>query len=419
MRRIWLLTVKDFRRKWKNPVVIIGFLLIPLLFTFLFGFIFGSSGEEVLPSIEVLSVDHDQSLFSRLYLGAFNQGELKEMISLRSVSSEEEAREIMNRGKASALMIIPEEFGEKIWEGEPVDITLIKNPSEQFLPQVAEEISDTTALIFSALFQIFSGELEQIRNFAEQEQDISDQIVSSISVQIKNRMEGIEKYVFPPVISLKQATREEEKESLSAAYSVHSYILPAISIMFILFICNIVFEDLLREKEKGTLLRMSISPMRISEFVWSKILTSAGIGIMCTLFLVALGSMLFAINWGKASILILIILCLNILIAGFISFLYTFIRTERQAGALMSSVIVVMALLGGSMTPIENFPSFVQKISRFTVNYWGLQAFRKNILGVSFSSIWPILTGMLAAGILLAIGSSFLLRNKLYKGLYR
>jgi ABC-2 type transport system permease protein len=232
-------------------------------------------------------------------------------------------------------------------------------------------------------------------------------------------MEGIEKYVLPPVISIEQVIREEDTESPSAEYSIHSYILPAISIMFILFICNIVFEDLLREKEKGTLLRMSISPMRISEFIWSKILTSAGIGILCTLFLIALGSLLFEINWGSAPILIFIILCLNILFAGFISFLYTFIRTERQAGALMSSVIVVMALLGGSMTPIENFPPFVQKISRFTVNYWGLEAFRKNIMGESFYRIWPILAGMLAVGILLAFISSFLLKDKLSRGLYR
>lgn len=67
----------------------------------------------------------------------------------------------------------------------------------------------------------------------------------------------------------------------------------------------------------------------------------------------------------------------------------------------MSSVIVVMALLGGSMVPVSNFPSFVQKLSRLTVNYWGLEAFRKNIMGEPVSQIWPIALGMLVVGVLI------------------
>ncbi|MFO7980612.1 MAG: ABC transporter permease [Candidatus Aminicenantes bacterium] len=417
MKRVFLLIGKDFKRKWKNPVVIIGFLLIPILFTFIFGFIFGSSQENVLPTIKVLSVDLDKSLVSRLYLSSLTQGELKDMIHLQAVPSEDEARSLLDKGKASALIIIPSKFGEKVWSGDPAEITLIKNPSEQFLPQIAEEITETTSLVFSALLQIFSEEISQIKALSEQI-DASDQIISDLSIMIKDRIEGIEKYVFPPVVSIKQVTREKEVEIEDAGYSIHSYILPAISIMFILFICNIVFEDLLREKEKGTLLRMTISPLRISEFIWSKILTSALIGIFCTLFLIGLGSILFSIDWGRPGILLIIILSLNILIAGFIAFLYTFIRTERQAGALMSSVIVVMALLGGSMTPISNFPPFVQKISRFTVNYWGLEAFKKNIIGDSVPQIWVIVFGMLIMGLLLSIASSFLLKNKLKKGLY-
>ncbi len=418
MKRVFLLTGKDFKRKWKNPVIIIGFLLIPVVFTFLFGIIFGSSEENILPAIKVLSVDQDQSLFSRLYLSALTQGELKDMMNLENISSEEKARSLMNKGKASALIIIPPEFGKKIWAGNPVEITLIKNPSEQFLPQIAEEISDTTVLLFSALFQVFSDEIDRIRELSKQP-EIPDQIISNLSVMIKDRMESIGKYVFPPVISIKQVTQHENQETEENSLSVQSYILPAISIMFLLFICNVVFEDLLREKEKGTLLRMSISPLRMSEFVWSKILTSILIGIICSLFLVILGSFLFSITWGRLDVLLVIIICLNILLSGFIAFLYTFIRTERQAGALMSSVIIVMALLGGSMIPISNFPPFVQKISLLTVNYWGLEAFRKNIMGEPISQIWLIVFGMLAAGTTLSVVSSILMKNKLKKGLYR
>ena len=245
MRRIWLLVVKDFRKKWKNPVVIIGFLFIPLLFTLIFGAVFGSSGETKLPRIQVLSVDLDKSIVSQLILSAMTQGELKEMIQLEPLDREEEAHQRLKQGKASALLVIPKDFGTDVWEGRKAELLLFKNPSEQFLPQIVEEITDTTALLFSALLSVFSDELGIIRQFSGN-LSLTDQAVSMISVQIKNRMDGVSKYVFPPVIGLKQTTLEKEEEGISRALSVQSYILPAIAIMFLLFIVNIVFEDLLR-----------------------------------------------------------------------------------------------------------------------------------------------------------------------------
>jgi ABC-2 type transport system permease protein len=415
VKNIWLLIWKDFIRRWRNPVVIIGFLLIPVFFTFIFGLIFGPEEEKIMPRISVLAVDKDQGILSNFLLGSFEQGELKELIDLKPVE-EEEGRKLMDKGKASALLIIPEHFEENIWKGRAAEIHLLKNPSEQFLPQVVEEVCDITTLLLSSLFSVFSDELETVKGFIDQER-FPDKEFSSLSVQVKDRIEGIAKFVFPPVISIKQKrTGEEEQES---ALSVYSYILPAMSIMFLLFIANAVFEDILKEKDTGALLRMSVSPLRISHFIWSKILNSAMIGTICTIVLVALGRIIFSIKWGNLLEVFLIIICLNVLIAGFISLLYNFVKTERQAGALLSSVIIVMSLLGGSMVPVENFPRFVLYFSKLTINYWGLEAFHKALEHSPFRELFPILLGMLIIGILFSTAGSYLLKNNLRKGLVK
>jgi ABC-2 type transport system permease protein len=180
-----------------------------------------------------------------------------------------------------------------------------------------------------------------------------------------------------------------------------------------------VFEDILREKETGTLRRMSVSPLKLSEFIWSKTIISALIGIICTLVLIVLGIVLFSIQWGNLFMVFLIVLSLNIMLAGFISLIYSFIHTERQAGAVLSSVIIVMSLLGGSMIPAENFPPLVQKISKITLNYWGLEAFHKAIQHAPFQEMAPILAGMLGAGIVFSVVGSFFLKNNLRKGLVK
>ena len=415
MKNIWLLIWKDFIRRWRNPVVIVGFLLIPVIFTFIFGFIFGQEEEKVLPRISVLAVDKDQSILSNFFLSSFEQGELKELIDLK-LEEEEKGRKLINKGKASALLIIPENFQEKVWNSRPAEIHLLKNPSEQFLPQIVEEVCDITTLLLSSLFSVFSGELETIKGFIERGK-LPDNELSSLSIKMKNRIEGMAKFALPPVISIKQTTASEEKQE--SELSVYSYILPAMSIMFLLFIGNAVFEDILREKETGSLLRMSVSPLKISHFIWSKILISALIGTICTLVLVALGRVLFSIRWGNLFTVFLIVICLNVLIAGFISFLYSFIKTERQAGALLSSVIIVMSLLGGSMVPVENFPKFILYFSKLTVNYWGIQSFHKNLLGTPLKELLPILSGMLIVGIIFSTAGSQFLKKSLRKGLVK
>ena len=417
MNNIVHLIKKDFKRKWKNPVVILGFLLIPVIFTMIFGIVFGSSEEQTLPQVPILAVDKDKSFLSQFFITALSQGELKKFVSFKVVE-EEEGRRLLDKGKASALLVIPENFTEDVWNNRSAEILLLKNPAEQFLPQIAEEIIDTASLLFSALFSVFNDEVSLIRDAIKKE-SFTDGDVSSLSIQVKNRLEGISRFVFPPVISLKQETISEKGEETGPSLSVQGYILPAMAIMFLLFICNIVFEDILREKEMGTLRRMNVSPLKLSEFIWSKTITSALIGMICTSMLVVLGIALFSIHWGNLFVIFLIILCLNIMLAGFISLIYSFIQTERQAGAVLSSVIIVMSMLGGSMIPVENFPPLVQKISQLTLNYWGLTAFHKAMQHAPFQEMAPLLVGMLGAGIVFSVAGSFFLKRNLRKGLIR
>jgi ABC-2 type transport system permease protein len=416
VRNIPILVKKDFKRKWKNPVVILGFMLIPVLFTVIFGLVFGGQEEDTLPRISLLVVDNDKSLISNFLTTAMSQGELKKMVELKPMETEEEGRHVLGKGKASALLLIPKNFGTDVLNGKRAEVLLLKNPSEQFLPLIAEEITDTTTLILSSLLSVFSEEVNTIKEFIDMD-NFPDSDISALSVLVKNRVESISKYVFPPVIGLKQETIKGEEESVSI--SIHGYILPGMAIMFLMFICNVVFEDILREKETKTLLRLNVSRMSMTEFIWSKIIISALIGMLCTLVLIGLGVALFSIYWGNFFTVFLIVLCLNILIAGFIAFLYSFIKTELQAGAVLSSVILVMSLLGGSMVPVDNFPSFIQVISKVTLNYWGLEAFRMSMKKEPFTALIPILMGMVLAGILLSLVSSRFIQNNLKKGLLK
>jgi len=420
MKRIFFLLRKDFIRKWKNPQVIIGFMLIPLVCTFIMGAVFGRQAEVSLPPIKILIVDNDQSILSQLLLGALTQGEFQKKITLVKLKEEKEGRRLINKGQATALLIIPQGFAQSVWEEKPTQLILVKNPAEQFLPQIAEEITDTITLLLSGAVTIFSPELQTIRTLIEsnssRQNTLDDKAVAEISIRIKGKFEKFGDYVFPPILWVKQETIELPGKKEAPQLSFHGYILPAMAILFLLFICNTVLEDTLREKEKMTLFRLLTSPLKMEEFVWSKILTAIIIGITVTAFLLLLGTLFFAINWGNFWMVAVLVITLNIACGGFISVFYSFVKTERQAGAVLSTVILVMSLLGGSMVPVDIFPQFLRPISRFTLNYWGIEAFHRIMFGRSWADLAPIFIAFTLGGFALAAIGSFFLKKNLVKG---
>jgi ABC-type multidrug transport system permease subunit len=53
----------------------------------------------------------------------------------------------------------------------------------------------------------------------------------------------------------------------------------------------------------------------------------------------------------------------------------SFAKSRQQVQGMSTLIVLVMSCLGGSMIPSFAMPAFMQKISVFTVNYWGIQGF--------------------------------------------
>ena len=56
-------------------------------------------------------------------------------------------------------------------------------------------------------------------------------------------------------------------------------------------------------------------------------------------------------------------------------FIASFAKSRQQVQSLSILIVLIMSCIGGSMVPIFMMPPFMQKISVFSVNYWGIQGF--------------------------------------------
>jgi ABC-2 type transport system permease protein len=362
------------KRRVKAPVAILVLLLIPLMMTGIIGVIFGPSSDNnnQLPKIDVLVVDNDKEFMSKLLLGAFDSKELKEMFQV-TVVAEKEGKKLISKGKASALVIIPGKFSERLIKAENVQLEVIKNPAQQFLPEIVEEFMTTTAVFLSAVVQVFEPEIKAVDSLLDLDiEEVSVMQMTPFLEAGRQKIIAIKKYLDPLLVKLKKEVVGEKKSEKKeeSGFNVYSFIIPGMGIMFLLFIIEIFLRDILTEREDGKLQRMMFSPLHTMEYIFARIISGWLLGILVLLIMVVFGMVLFGIDWGNYFYLFLLAAVTSFWIAGFFALLNGFFKNKNQAGALTAPIILVFSVFGGSVLQVHNLPEAVRWVSDFTPNQW-------------------------------------------------
>ncbi|MCX6555098.1 MAG: ABC transporter permease, partial [Candidatus Aminicenantes bacterium] len=267
MSRTTLIIKNDIKRRLRAPLATILFMIIPFAMTALIGMIFdpGSGNETKLPPIKVLLVDKDQNLASKFLIGAFDQKQLKEMFQATTVS-EAEGEKLMKKGKASAMIIIPERFSEDLADQKTSRLVVVKNPAEEFLPNVVEEFANTMAVGFSGLAQVFADELKIIKMVGNSSlEKLSIAELTPFLEMSRVKIMTVKKFLSPLLVGLKTgsiakpgqaaqspkgtgATAQPPKGTGATAqpqgFNIFAYILPGMLIMFLLFIIEAFMREI-------------------------------------------------------------------------------------------------------------------------------------------------------------------------------
>jgi hypothetical protein len=110
-------------------------LLFPLALGAVFSFAFGGSGT---PKVRLLLAMEDEGLLGQLLSGAADRPEMRERFEVTVVDSTE-GRRLLDRDQASALLVVPDGFTDRLLDGSGTTLTVWKNPRESVMPQVVEE----------------------------------------------------------------------------------------------------------------------------------------------------------------------------------------------------------------------------------------------------------------------------------------
>ncbi|MFH1743111.1 MAG: ABC transporter permease [bacterium] len=196
------------------------------------------------------------------------------------------------------------------------------------------------------------------------------------------------------------------------------YMLPGLSLMGYFFLASVALTDIVIEREQGTLRRVLSGPVTVGQFLAAKVLVAAILCVAAELTLVAISRALFGMRWGSPMALMTISLGMVLAVVGVLTLVHGLAKTRSQADALSHLVIMAMCLFGGSFLPLEDLPGFMEKIGRWTINYWAIKGMRACANGASVFELLPIASCLAILGIATLSAGAWIMRRRLLKGDY-
>ena len=377
MRLIYAIWKNDLRRRLRSPLAIVLMMLIPLVLTLIIGLVFGSSGDVGLPDIRVLLADNDDGFLSNFLQQGLQQESLGEMITLVDVE-EAEGLDLMERGKASAMIIVPEGFTQDLLDDRPVVLRVIKNPAESFLPMIVEEAVEMNALVLGGGMKIFAGPVSLLEGMFDADSWPSGGELQVLLDGAHDRLLLVNGYLSDSLITYETVQlRDDEEEE---GFNLYAYILPGSMMIGLLFISQIVLKDLVREKDVGTIVRLFSAPLEAGHLIAAKILSAFTITGAACILLFLIGRFALGIDLGRPLPFVAQFAATILMCTGVIALFYGFLRTERAADSVSSVVIIVIALLGGSMLSYEMMGEQMQRVAHFSPVFWAIDGFKRIII---------------------------------------
>jgi len=413
MKKLFLIGLKDLKLMFRDRAALTFMLLAPFLLTIGMGFVTGrfSGGSSGLSDIPVIIVNLDNDQLGNALADLFSSEDLADLMEPTASSDPEAARRLIDEDEASAAVIIPEGFTQSIIpaEGtmfdpnyvqpEPVKIEVYTNPSsptsagviKAIVDEFVSRVEEGRTSGMTSIVQLMSTGLLNSQNAESEARDLFQNVdgTKSTAITLKKNTEGAE----------------------AVEFDLLAYFAPGMALMFLMYTVSYGGRSILAERSQGTLPRLMISPTHTAQVLGGKVLGIFFMGVAQVGILILASSVFFQVKWGDALGIIILILAAVFGAAGWGMVITALARTPAQVGSTGSAIMLIFGILGGSFINLEQFPPFMQTISKITPNAWGLDGFTTLALGGTLKNLTEPIAALLIMGTVL-VGIAVVLFNR-------
>ena len=349
---------KEFRQIFRDPKMTRIIFLMPVIQLLVFGYAVTTDVKHVRTAV----CDLDNSVASRELVARFvHSGYFT--ITAR-VETEQEIRELMDRGQVQAVLQINHGFGAEVQAGKTAPLQIIVDGTDSTTAGIVLDYSAKITGLYST--QIIRHQTERLAGAAPT----------------------------PGTVALQ--TRAWFNDNLE---SRNFYVPGVIAIIVMLITLMLTSMAVVREKEIGTMEQIMVTPITPTEFILGKTVPFALIGFADVVLVAVVGVFWFGVPirgslpllFGATALYLMTTLGIGLLIS-------TVSQTQQQA--MMSTFFFYFpaVLLSGFMFPIANMPTVIQWLTYLNPLRYYLVVIRGIFLkGVGPGILWP---QMLALGVM-------------------
>lgn len=373
-KRVWAIIRKEFIHIQRDPRTLALILLMPVMQMLLFGYAVSTNVEHV----DTVIWDEAKDQNSREFIRSLVESDYFDVVAF--VSSHDEIRDWVDRGRAKVGFVIPADFSRYMDRAEPAPVQLLVDGSD---PTTASTVLSAASAIAQAKSVEIATEALHTRGMA-----------------------GVR------VAGIDMRPRVWYNPDMDSVYfnipGLIGVILQNITLMLTAF-------ALVRERERGTLEQLIVTPIKPFELMWGKVIPYIVIGFADLLFAVAIGVLWFGVP-VHGNLLLLLALSFLFLIGalGIGLLISTVARTQLQAMQLAMFLVMPNILLSGFMFPRDAMPAIVNKISSVIPLTYFIEILRAIILkGVGASYLWGQIAFLLVFGLTIISISALKFRKNL------
>lgn len=390
---------KDLRRWWSDRNAVAVSLLLPLLLTGILGISFGGFGGGPSISAIPLAVVGDLPPYARDFLDdALAETGLFDVVWTSRAYAEEQVRS----GEMRAALVIPDDFTERYFAGDRVEIILWKDINSEFKAGIVEQILERMLLYLRAGEAAYIGawpgdwypendeasgiaQLLDAGSLLDVYREVRDgppaaeaawtQVQDVIDHQI-----ALQDAFAAPAVDLVVRDRGGEAVETEAeppsSMNMFNYFLPGMAVFFLMFSAVNAGGDLHQEREGGTLRRLLVSPLGGRDLLLGKWLFATLNGVLQLAVLFAVGRLVYGLNLGPDPLALPAqALVTSAALASLFLVLALLTRSTKQMGQVGTGVVLFMAIIGGNFMPMDSMSGFLRAVAVVTPNYWANRGF--------------------------------------------
>lgn len=322
---------KEFIQIWRDPRTLVLVLVIPIMQLFLMGY----AATNDVRNVPMAIYDQDRGSAARQLLDAYRAADYFHLAY--DVDSEEDLHLLIDSGEVRAALIIPPDYSARLKEEGSAQVAFILDGSD---PTVASTSLSAAQMI---------GQEHATQILVEQMEKLGRSAILEPPVEVHSQV-----WYNPDLVS---------------AY----FMIPAVIGMILYALTSILTASaIVRERERGTIEQLIVTPIRSWELVVGKILPYVMLAFFNMLEVIAIGAWWFGVPVRGDLGLILLLSGLFLLSSLGIGLLAsTIANTQQEAMLIVWMLLLPGIFLSGFFFPLEAMPQILQWISYiFPIRYY-------------------------------------------------